>query len=109
MQLRATTSWVVAVLAAAGAASALLAQGQAPPPTPNLPAEFGTQTGQRIKLTMVAGGLVHPWSLAFPDARTILVNERNGRLRVIRDGVLQAKTVWEAPPHPATDNGLQFI
>ena len=102
-------SWVVAVLVAAGAASALRAQGQAPPPPPNLPAEFATQTGQRIRVTQVAGGLVHPWSLAFADARTILVNERNGRLRVVRDGVLQPKPVWEAPPHPASDNGLQFI
>ena len=91
-------------------AAAVIAQGpgQAPPP-PTLPAEFNTQTGQRIRVTMVAGGLFHPWSLAFPDARTILVGERNGRLRMIRDGVLQAPPVWEAPPHPATDNGLQFI
>ena len=101
-------SWVVALLVAAGAASALRAQGQAPPP-PNLPAEFATQTGQRIRVTQVVGGLVHPWSLAFADARTILVNERNGRLRVVRDGVLQPKPVWQAPPHPASDNGLQFI
>ena len=78
-------------------------------PAPTLPAEFDTQTGQRIRVTMVAGGLFHPWSLAFADARTILVNERNGKLRVIRDGVLQPQPVWEAPPHPATDNGLQFI
>ena len=28
---------------------------------------------------------------------------------MIRDGVLQPQPVWEAPPHPATDNGLQFI
>jgi glucose/arabinose dehydrogenase len=108
---RSTPSWAVAALILTGVSAAVVAQGrgQAPPPTPNLPAEFGTQTGQRIKVTMVAGGLVHPWSLAFPDARTILVNERNGKLRVIRDGVLQAQPVWEAPPHPATDNGLQFI
>jgi aldose sugar dehydrogenase len=102
-------SWVVALLFSAGAAGALLAQGQATPPPPKLPAEFATQTGQRIRVTQVAGGLFHPWSLAFADARTILVNERNGKLRVIRDGVLQPKPVWEAPPHPASDNGVQFI
>ena len=109
MKLRTTLSWAVAVLITL-AVRALVAQGpgQASPP-PNLPAEFNTQTGQRIKVTMVASGLFHPWSLAFADARTILVGERNGRLRVIRDGVLQPAPVWEAPPHPATDNGLQFI
>jgi glucose/arabinose dehydrogenase len=90
--------------------AAVIAQGPGQTPSaPTLPAEFNTQTGQRIKVTMVAGGLFHPWSLAFADARTILVSERNGRLRVIRDGVLQAQPVWEAPPHPATDNGLHFI
>ena len=78
-------------------------------PAPTLPAEFNTQTGQRIRVTMVAGGLFHPWSIVFPDARTILVAERNGKIRVIRDGVLQAQPVWEAPPHPASDNGLQFL
>jgi glucose/arabinose dehydrogenase len=106
---RATLSWSAAafVLLFAGA---VLAQGpnQAVPP-PNLPADFNTQTGQRIRVSLVAGGLFHPWSIVFPDARTILAGERNGRIRMIRDGVLQAQPVWEAPPHPASDNGLQFL
>jgi aldose sugar dehydrogenase len=59
---------------------------------------FDTATGQRIRVTEVAGGLVHPYSLAFPDARTMLVAESAGRLRVIRDGVLLSKPAWEAPP-----------
>ena len=46
--------------------------------------------GGKIRVVPVATGLYHPWSLAFPDARTILVTERNGRLRMIRDGVLQS-------------------
>jgi aldose sugar dehydrogenase len=111
MRLNAGSRLAVAALILTSVSAAIVAQGrgQAPPPAPTLPAEFATQTGQRIRVTMVAAGLFHPWSLAFPDARTILVNERNGKLRVIRDGVLQAQPVWEAPPHPATDNGLQFI
>src|SRR5260221_7714166 len=64
------------------------------------PLTFDTATGQRIKVTQVAGGLVHPYSLAFPDARTILVAERSGRLRIIRDGVLLTKLAWEAPSAP---------
>jgi glucose/arabinose dehydrogenase len=106
---RSTTLWAAAVLVAL-AAAAVVAQGpgQAAPP-PTLPAEFNTQTGQRIRVTMVAGGLFHPWSLVFPDARTILVGERNGRIKMIRDGVLQSQPVWEAPPHPASDNGLNFL
>ena len=48
--------------------------------------------GGKIRVVPVATGLFHPWSLAFPDARTILVTERNGSLRMIRDGVLDAGT-----------------
>ena len=47
--------------------------------------------GGKIRVVPVATGLFHPWSLAFPDARTILVTERNGRLRMIRDGVLAVR------------------
>jgi glucose/arabinose dehydrogenase len=84
--------------------------------TAQTPAQvFSTATGQRIRVTEIAGGLVHPYSLAFPDARTILVAEKSGRLRVLKDGVLQAKPAWEAPApppgSPATAAGetLHFI
>jgi glucose/arabinose dehydrogenase len=80
------------------------------------PLTFATSTGQRIKVTRVAGGLVHPFSLAFPDARTILVAERSGRLRVIKDDALLPKPVWEAPTVPPgtppsnnAPDGLHFI
>src|SRR5438552_2891034 len=60
---------------------------------------FDTNTKQRIRVVTVATGLVHPWSIAFlPDKRTALVAEQAGRLRVIRDGVLDPKPIWEAPP-----------
>ena len=62
---------------------------------------FATETGQRIRVTQVAGGLVHPYGMAFPDARTMLVAERAGRLRIIRDGVLLPKAAWEASAAPA--------
>jgi glucose/arabinose dehydrogenase len=80
----------------------LIAQRSAPalPGEAHGPFTFNTATGQRITVTQVAGGLVHPYSLAFPDAHTILVAERSGRLRIIRDGVLLSKPAWEAPPAP---------
>ena len=31
----------------------------------------------KIRVVPVATGLFHPWSLAFADARTLLVTERN--------------------------------
>jgi glucose/arabinose dehydrogenase len=80
----------------------LMAEG--PPKAPARAAAaaqtFNTATGQRIRVTRVAGGLVHPYSLAFPDAHTILVAERSGRLRIIKDGVLLPKPAWEAPAAP---------
>jgi glucose/arabinose dehydrogenase len=62
---------------------------------------FDTNTKQRIRVVTVATGLVHPWSLAFlPDGKTMLVAERAGRLRIIRDGVLDPQPVWQAPAPP---------
>jgi glucose/arabinose dehydrogenase len=58
----------------------------------------------------VATGLFHPWGLTFPDARTILVTERNGRLRIIRDGVLAPEPVWTAPAQPTgVTDVLHFV
>ena len=66
--------------------------------------------GQRIKVTGIVGGLNHPWSVAFVDARTMLVTERPGRLRVIRDGVLLQQPAWQSPPPPGKGTaGLHFV
>jgi len=53
--------------------------------------------GGKIRVVTVATGLFHPWSLAFLPDGGILVTERNGRLRVIRNGVLAPDPVWTAP------------
>ena len=41
-----------------------------------------------MKVETVAEGLEHPWGLAFLPDGAMLVTERPGRMRVIRDGVL---------------------
>jgi glucose/arabinose dehydrogenase len=62
---------------------------------------FDTNNKLKIRVVTVATGLVHPWSIAFlPDGRTMLVAERAGRLRIIRDGMLYPQPLWEAPPAP---------
>ena len=103
----------ILILCAAAAAAAFWSSLQL---TAQTPAQvFPTATGQRIRVTEIAGGLVHPYSLAFPDARTILVAERSGRLRVLKDGVLQSKPAWESPAPPpgspatAASETLHFI
>src|SRR5260221_9432859 len=64
---------------------------------PDKPMEFDTAEGQRIRVVVAAKGLTYPWSLAFlPDGR-MLVTERTGKLRIIRDGVLDPKPVAGVP------------
>ena len=55
----------------------------------NAAAQVFSSSAGALKVETVAGGLVHPWSLAFlPDSR-MLVTERPGRMRIVaRDGTL---------------------
>lgn len=93
--------------------TAALAQATQTPPAPQIiaggPQVLDVQGG-KIRVVPVALGLYHPWSLAFPDARTILVAEKNGHLRMIRDGVLQPDPVWTSPDATeANAEALHFI
>ena len=58
-----------------------------------------------LRIATIVTGLEHPWSLAFlPDGR-MLVSERPGRLRVIRDGRLESEPVAGLPPITARGQG----
>jgi len=72
------------------------AHGQSTAAAPDAPQILDVQGG-KIRVVTVASGLYHPWGLAFPDAHTILVTERNGRLRMIRDGALLPEPIWNSP------------
>jgi glucose/arabinose dehydrogenase len=80
--------------------SASIPAQQAPPPRDTSPQVLDVQGG-KIRVVTVATGLFHPWGLAFVDANTILVTERNGKLRMIRNGTLLPDVVWTAPSPPA--------
>ncbi len=58
-----------------------------------------TQDSERhaFKLVEVAEGLENPWGLAFLPGGDILVTEKPGRLRLIRDGVLRAEPIEGLP------------
>jgi glucose/arabinose dehydrogenase len=58
--------------------------------------------GGKIRVVTVASGLFHPWSIAFTPDGGVLVAERNGNLRIIRDGVMRAAAVWTSPTPPGT-------
>lgn len=51
----------------------------------------------RFRVSVFADDLVRPWSIAFLPSGEILVTERPGRLRVIRDGVLDPNPVPGIP------------
>ena len=50
-----------------------------------------------VHVVVVTKGLDHPWGLAFLPDGTMLVTERDGRLRVIRKGVLDPDPVAGLP------------
>ena len=101
-------------------------QGQAPrssPPPPALPQTYFSGEVP-VRVVPVAKGLSHPWSLAFLPDGDLLVTERDGRLRIIRNGVLDPKPIAGVPAvfarvlgglldvalHPAfADNRLLYL
>lgn len=73
------------------------------------PWDLDTETG-RIRVTVVTKGLDHPWGMAFAPDGDLLVTERPGRLRVIRDGVLDPMPIAGLPPiRAAVIGGLMDI
>jgi aldose sugar dehydrogenase len=76
------------------------------PPLPPLPQVFETSV-QKLRVSVVASGLVNPWSLAFLPTGEMLVTERPGRLRVVRGGVLDPTPIGGLPTiHVAVLGGL---
>src|SRR5262245_7334613 len=62
------------------------------------PFNYHTAEGQDVRVVVVARGLKHPWSVAFPAPNVMLVTERTtGQLRVIRDGKLDPQPVAGVP------------
>jgi aldose sugar dehydrogenase len=65
--------------------------------------------GGQVRLVTVATGLVHPWSIALlPGEASMLVAERNGRVRLIENGALVAEPVWSAEG-VAAGNELKWL
>src|SRR5215475_6012429 len=74
------------------AAAVALCQAQEPPigvPVPPLgagPFVLDTAEQHKIRVTVLARGLSHPWAIAFLPDGGMLITERAGRLRVFRNG-----------------------
>ncbi len=65
---------------------------------PDDPFVINTHAIEEVRVVVVAKGLSHPWGMAFMPDGGILVTERDdGRLRMIRDGVLDPEPVAGVP------------
>ena len=69
----------------------------ASPPLGDGPFNFETYEQRSIRVSVVTKGLSHPWSLAFLPDGTWLITERTGRLRAVRNGVLDPNPVAGIP------------
>ncbi len=72
-------------------------QGIKIPPLPDAPVRYETAEGQNIRVSVYARGFRNPWSMAFVSADTILVAERGGAIRVVRNSVVDPQPVTGAP------------
>ena len=89
-----------------------LAQAQQPPPigvpVPPLgagPFVLDTAEQHKIRVSVLARGLSHPWSIAFLPDGGMLVTERPGRLRIVRNGVLDPAPIAGVPQVRTDGNG----
>lgn len=66
-------------------------------PLPSEPVIYDTAEGQRIRVRVVADDLRRPWGLALLSDDRMLVTEREGRLRLIHQGVLDPTPIQGVP------------
>ena len=102
---------VVVFTLAAGAFAVGQQRGTGPAPAAAPPAPLGvpvaplgdgpwvidTAEQHKIKLSVVARGLANPWSMTWLPDGSVLVTERPGRLRIIRNGVLDPAPIAGVP------------
>ena len=82
---------------ALGSSVLAVAQDLCPSPAlPPLPATFAT-SDYEIRVSSISVNLENPWSLAFLPDGDILVTERPGRLRIVRDGELDPTPIAGVP------------
>jgi glucose/arabinose dehydrogenase len=73
-------------------------------PLPEGPVEFETLT-HPIRVVPFVSGLANPWSLAFLPNGDMLVTEKPGRLRIVRNGKLDPRPIAGVPEVLAMGQG----
>src|SRR5688572_26810955 len=72
-------------------------QGIRIPALPDAPVRYETAEEQTIRVSVFARGFRNPWSMAFVSDDTILVAERGGAIKAVRNGVVDPQPVPGAP------------
>ena len=75
------------------------------PPLSDGPWIFDTAEQHKIRVSVVAKGLSHPWAITFLPNDDMLVTERAGRLRLVRDGMLDPHEISGVPTVRTDGNG----
>ncbi len=75
------------------------------PPLDEGPWVFDTAEQHKIRVSVVAKGLSHPWAIAFLPDGNMLVTERPGRLRIVRHGMLDPRAISGVPTVRTDGNG----
>ena len=81
-----------------------------PPDLPRRSVELESAEERKLKVVVVAKHLEQPWSVAFLPDGSMLVTERAGRLRLVKDGALTELPVGGVPQvQPGGPRGLQGL
>jgi glucose/arabinose dehydrogenase len=99
-------SGALACMFSAAAGTGALAQPPAAPAgvLPTRDAPLSLDAGAvKVRVVLVADGLVGPWDIAFLPDGNLLVTESNGALRIVEDGVVNPAPVWNAPSPVGND------
>ena len=104
-----SVAWLAFLSLAVFVMAALLPTGmQGQPPGKEKNKQKAKQTA--VRTVTIATGLWHPWSLAWLPNGDMLVTERNGKLRVVRDSRLDSEPIAGVPPvHSVRLSGLMEV
>ena len=98
-----TGAKVHALLGMIGSAAALA--GCSDPSGAQAPDEAIRSEQANFRVVPVATGLEHPWGMAFLRGEDVLITERSGRLRIVRDGELVPEPIEGVPEVYASGQG----
>jgi len=87
----------LALVVSGGSVSAQTRGGVPALPPPDRPVVINTDVVPQVRVVPIVSGLSHPWGMAFRSNGDILVTEREGRLRIIRDGKLLERDIPGVP------------